>query len=660
MAVLDDKTGQKIGELQDFLGDIESQEQVNTTTAGTYETPTGMMNNPQQIKPAKGGLGFIPQVKASFVKDLEQKARILAPARFPNDPEAISRYGVYNGKLVYQDDDGSLRYEDDDFLPSMGGMVAPAVGAAAGGAFGSVPGAATGGAFGESVNKLIANSLGEEQTPLGNATSIATEAGLAATGQKLGNVIVNKTNSSNSFRAVKPEDMQNARQLQQDANELGINLDAADLTNSPRLKGTAHVLRMGTDDAADIYQKLDNLQNRQVVTAVKRWFDELSPTRDQVSAGSRTIKQSKKAIEEAKNARASKTGPHYTAAENETIDPQPVSDLIDQELVGAKGTTKTLLQKVKGYLYEGDKLDTTGRGLINAKKEIDRLINLRSTDKDAVDSNQKRLLTKIQQSLTAQLKQSDEYAKGSKLHKNLSPRVDALKEGVIGVLSKLKPIQAESVIQKLFGAATPNTIRQAKMILQQKDPALWDELMASWFEGEFIKAGNTALQRSGEVVNLGPAFAQRLNNPGTKAKIYAAMNTEQREVFDKLMGVLSALGRTPKGGSRTQMNQEVRGQMLDEAAPVVGKIAGAAQFWNAPREIANWWKKASLGEYSQKLAELMTNPDSLSLLKEITRLPPNSERAIKVLGSAMATTMDDMATTVSRPYIEQPRQLPQQ
>lgn len=658
MAVLDDKTGEPIGELQDFLGNLESQEQVNINTAGTYETPTGMMNDPQQIKPPKGGLGFIPQVKASFIKDLEQKARILAPARFPKDPNAISRYGVHQGRLVYQDDDGSLYYEDDDFVPSMASMVAPAVGAATGGVLGSVPGAAAGGAFGESVNKLIANLLGEKQTPMGNAADIATEAALAGTGQKIGNIVVDKMNAGSGYRAVPSQGMNEARELKQKADDFGIPIDAADLTNSPRLKGTAHVLRMGTDEAADIYQQLDHLQNKRVIMAVDDWLNSISPNREQVSAGSRAIDKSKEAISDAKAARAKESSPHYQAAKTDIVDPQNVIDLIDENLEQAKGSTKSLLTKIRGYIANGDDVEQSAGGLHNAKLEIDRLLNRNPANPDSLDNTQKRLLTQIKQSLVEALKQSDEYAKGIQKHTDLSPAVTRLQENIVGVLSKLKPIQAESVIQKLYGAKTPNTIRQAKEILQKKDPELWDDMLASWLEGEFLQSGKPLI--TGEVVNIGPRFAQRLLNPTTKAKLYAAMSNEQREVFDKLMDVLSALGRTPKGGSRTQMNQEVRQNMLSESAPYVGAGLNALEFWRVPSRIAEWWQRASLGDYSKTLALMMTDPNSLAKLKEITRLPPNSERAIKALGVSMATVMDDAATGASRPYIEQPRQLSQQ
>lgn len=660
MAVLDDKTGKPIGELQDFLGSLEAQEQVNQNTAGTYETPTGMMNDPQEIKPSKSGVGVIPQMKASFVKDLDQKAQILAAARFPNDPNAINRYGVHQGRLVYQDDDGSLHYENDDFTPSLAGMVAPAIGATVGGATGSIPGAALGGSFGESVNRLIANYFGEKQTSLGNAGDIAIEGALAGTGQKLGNIVVDKMNAGSGYRAVPTQGMSEARELKQKADEFGIPIDAADLTNSPRLKGTAHVLRMGTDEAADIYQQLDHLQNKRVIMAVDDWLNSISPNREQVSAGSRAIDRSKEAISDAKAARAKESSPHYTKAkQNDTVNPGATHSLIEKELEGAKGSTKLMLEKIRSYLYDDQgAADMSVKGLHNAKLEIDRLLNRNPANPDSLDNTQKRLLTEIKQSLVETLKQSEEYAKGIQKHTDLTPAVTRLQENIVGVLSKLKPIQAESVIQKLYGAKTPNTIRQAKAILQKKDPELWDDMLSSWLEGEFLQAGKPLI--SGEVVNIGPRFAQRLLNPTTKAKLYAAMSNEQREVFDKLMDVLSSLGRTPKGGSRTQMNQEVRQNMLSESAPVVGSGLNALEFWRVPSRVAEWWQRASLGEYSKTLALMMTDPDSLSKLKEITKLSPNSEKAIKAVGVSMATVIDDAVTATSRPYIEQPRQLSQQ
>lgn len=641
----------KKGAVQSRIDQVGNIDDLRSQVRGTSETFGGQMYSTERINPARGDIGTWPKVKAGFLDNPEDKIRQYAQARFPNDPNAINRYGVKDGKVVYLDNTGELRYEDQSFLTDVPAMVPPAIGAGIGATFGPA-GAALGGGFGQSVNSMLANLMGEKQTPLGNAKDIAVEASLAAGGEKLAELAVGKENARRAYRAVTPTMMEGGRDLQRLASQMGIPLDAAQLTNSPRLKGTSHVLRMGTDEAADVFQQFDQIQDQKVVGVVQDWLDSISPVRDEVAAGSKAITESGAAIKSAKDQRAAKSGPLYEAAKLDSADPTEVIDLIDTQLDGAKGQLATTLKTIKGYLYregeEGLEVDDSVKGLHNAKLAIDAILDKNPAQEGALDTTTKRAVIEIKENLVAVLKDSEDYAKGMAVHAENSPPVQSLQENIVGVLSQLKPIQADLVVQKLFGARTPNTIRQAREILESQNPALWQQLKGSWLEGEFLKAGKPNIE--GDVINHGAKFAKTLWNPQMRLKVYAALSNEEREVFDALMKVLQATGRTPRGGSRTEFNREAKESIKDDAAPLISKGLNAIQFWNVPSRVAEWWQTASATEYSHKLAQLITSPDSLSQLKQLTRLAPGSEKSWQVIGAVMSTSANEGIQGVTRPY----------
>lgn len=638
------------GEVQEIIDEGSQQEQFNQQTGGTAENQSGNIFTPQQVLPPVGDTSLATQIKSGFSDDQQNKIRMLAEARFPNDPKAVERYGIKDGKIVYMDDTGALREEEESITASILGASPPVIGAIVGGSLAGPVGAAVGGGFGESIRKLTGSFMGDEQTSLGNAKDIGVEGLLGYLGYKGGELLTNKMNARGGYKAVRPKEIAEARVLQEAATELDVPLDAAQLTNSARLKGTSHVLRMGTEDAADVYQAFDKLQDKKVVTAVMRWLDDISIVRDEVTAGTKMIKASDAAIKEAKGVRSAQSGPLYEAAKSDPtpIDTTDIVKLIDAELASAKGAQKTNLMKIRNLFFktiEGSDgkpvkvLDDSVVGLHNAKINLDNMLGKSPANASALEKSNIYIASTIKEQLLTALEASPKYMRALEAHKAASPAVNNIVDGIVGVLSKLKPNQAGSVVTKLFGARTPNSIRQAKEIISRKDPALWDELHAAWLEGEFLAAGKSDV--AGEVVNHGAKLAQRLTNPAVRAKIKASMSIEQFETFETLMKVLQATGRGAKGGSRTEFNRAAGEEMLQDAKPVAAQVIETVAIQNLPTRISDWWTKASLGEYATTLAKMMTSPNSLNSLKEITRLPPNSEKAYKLIATAMASVSND-------------------
>ena len=66
------------------------------------------------------GAGFTTSFKAGFVEDLPTKFRILARAKFPDDPDAIERFGVIGGDIVFLNDEGVLEKATGGFFDIAG------------------------------------------------------------------------------------------------------------------------------------------------------------------------------------------------------------------------------------------------------------------------------------------------------------------------------------------------------------------------------------------------------------------------------------------------------------------------------------------------------------------------------------------------------------
>jgi hypothetical protein len=93
------------------------------------------------------------------------------------------------------------------------------------------------------------------------------------------------------------------------------------------------------------------------------------------------------------------------------------------------------------------------------------------------------------------------------------------------------------------------------------------------------------------------------------------------------MDVLEAQGKREAAGSKTAYNQMIQEQLQG------GGVANLPTTVFKPSKIANMWEQYRFGQNSEMLAKLLTDPDSVEKLKELSRTKPSSAKSQVIVNS---------------------------
>lgn len=624
------------------------QSQNPPTIGGTFEGPAGQgpIIQPRLYDSAASGASLGASVKAAFVDDPQQKIRIYAQARFPNDPNAESRYRIVDGQVAYQGSDGNLYLESGGTLKPLAGGLSRAFLPTLGGALGVVggpAGAAAGAAAGEGYNKLIGNMLGEEQTIAGNAADMALEGGLALAGYGLGSGVARMAEGSTArdigrYNARSAQDLMSAQNRVSSQLGARIPLEAAQITNLPSVKARSHYMRMMAGEAADTFSRFDEAQDKAAYQAVTRFFDDLSPVDDAYDATARVQGAARGAIDRAQSVATEVGKRYYPEAERSAaqVNVQPIVDDIDGLLNTVKDTKlQSQLQEIRRALYMGDgeTLDTSLQGADEVKKILDRML-----EQKGPDSLQRRaigVVKRIRENVikAAEEASPDDYAFARAAVAPMLEYKRELEQSVIGAIANLKNPKAQTAANMLFNMQSPTVIGRARHAISAEDPEAWNAILRGFLWGKFAKAGQENVE--GEAINRGAKFAKAVfGNPEQQKVMRASMTPEQFSIFTDLMNVLKATGRVQRAGSRTEFNRLVSEDLKSEAAPV----ASALRTISNPTKWAEAFQEYRTEAYAARVAEVMTSPDALSKLKELKKVSPTSRRAMQVVGEVLFLT----------------------
>lgn len=372
-----------------------SPETLLKTKALEQDPDTGVVDpitgkQPERELPDYAGASFGSEIKAGFVDDPKAKMRIYAGARFPDLPieEAMRRYGVSDGEIVFVDDDGQLRRETPDAFTSkakrflgeeiarspatIGGAAGTIAGTIANPLIGGPIGAATGAAAGEGIRKAIGGlALGDKQGPLDYAVDMGVEGISALGGELLGRALAAGINKARIAKGgglkygmkkelkrgyLSPEDQIKAERLEQLASEIGINLAPHQLYDKQSMTDTWRYLRKDPR-TSDLIQEFERMQDDQVEDVFTNTIGNMIRPDDTPSkVGSDLQSAAEKAILSKVDEREAKTGPMFDAAlKGKQADADAMSSVIadlDAVIESVPWSMKSLLQKTKKDLIK--------------------------------------------------------------------------------------------------------------------------------------------------------------------------------------------------------------------------------------------------------------------------------------------------------------------
>lgn len=593
---------------------------------GTIDyAPVGQRATPGK-SPTPTPLSFMDRMGAGTIDDPKAKLEYFARRRFPDDPNAVSRFGYVGGKPVYVDDDGSLKEESEGAAAWIGGNAGPIIGGVVGGITGNIPGAALGAASGEAYTKLIGQTLGDDQTAGGNAFDIAAAGLLEGLGWKLGDAVGGKVLERKVVKDFDKFNKSGALKLQKIAkDEFGIDLTPAEASNMGSLIHEQMRLGMGFDKAGDIIRESLEVRAKQVDDAVSGFIGQ-PPHSAQVGETARTV--GKDAIKAAKAARRAASKPEYDAVvSRENLLPKEAMDQWQHDPVMSKAFSDVR----KEGLFVGDDVPDHSILMLDAVKKhlgglSDEAFRSGNTARGSAIKARADKLVALADKHFPQYKAARESFAGA------SPEVNAMEKGIEGVLANIKDSGLRRVAKTVFASTdtTPLDVSRARSaFVKQGKESEWNDVLNSYLRQVWEGPATKDIQG-----RANPKAGANFRNAvfGTKAQkniMREAMGPDRFNLFVKLTDVLEATGRVPGSQSMTQPAQEAARQMEGEASAIISRLG--------PVKLRDWWVDMKVAGWRDSLAKAITSPDSIKELEKLNRLKgsPGGRKAFGIVSSAL-------------------------
>ncbi len=604
--------------------------------------------------------GIGTQAAASFPTDLKERAGYFAKQRFPNDPNAISKYGVQDGRIFYEGDDGKYYFEEPSaklgqmgkYLASGVGGSLPTAGSIIGGVataeLGGVPGAAAGAVGGDAIRQSVAQSMGTQEgyKPL----QAAGEAVTGAAGQAVG-VGVGKGLSWNAAKDLStiqtPEAKAAIKELEAKAAEYGYTLTAAEKTNLQSLISKENTLG-SLPESGNVMRKFyqDRTEN-QAPAAAEKALSDISPTQS-AEVGAKNFQEgAQNTIKDAVKTRQEAASPIYhevypkKVAPNQLTSIQNSNPLIKNAIASAADDDVVQFYANKYQQETGKTITPNSVGFLDAVKQ-----SLDGKAESAIRAGDSKRANAYSQSAEQLRTMVDsfvpQYAEARAAYAGESPAVEALKTGEVGIAANKKPTQLLSTPTAIFKSGKDSIAKNREAFVKAGQEDAWNDGLRAHLQTTFDNVSSKAL--TPEASYKDAVFAK-----GGKERMKAAMTQDQWLGFNRFMDVMEAAGRVPKGGSRTAFAGEGIAGLKTEAGGATSKILRALNPANLVNfsKIADFLDGAKVGQYSKELAEITTSPDNMQQLKALKGLNPGSKKAVNIVSQLIDRQVVKQATQSS-------------
>lgn len=337
----------------------------------------------------------------------------------------------------------------------------------------------------------------------------------------------------------------------------------------------------------------------------------------------------KSVVEGAETSLTNRVSPHYQKAGQMYLPEADLTALTANSKIAdaIDAVTKTSKYGVKGADPQSVQV------LIQAKHYLSDELSKQTNAITGAERNAARVTTQAEKELTDFLKsKSPDYAQGSSIYKTAQEtQVQPLKQSGVGVMAEqtgtpaeLMRGQREQLMPTNPVALFPEDIKRTADLLRRKNPDALPAWTAQNLEGIFNEASQSLV--SGQNQFGGAKFAATVaGNPQQRANlktlITESAGPQAWNGFETFLDVTSAQGKRQPIGSQTsfnaQMQQELKGGGIGAAPSVVVR----------PSAIKQWYEDFRYGKNTEQLAKMLTDPDSVNLLKQLSKTGPNTAKA---------------------------------
>lgn len=625
-------------------------------------------------------LGFKQQAVGSFASDDAEWLRHSAKSLYPDEPvdRSVKRFGqTKEGRYYHKGDDGKL-YEVTP--PSGAGRVAnigggighalPVGGATVAGIttapmavtgvglLGTMGATAAAGAGGEYLRQKIGDYLFEPDVA-DNSVSVPKvlyEGAQSGLGQGVGAGMASWLN-----RYAAPDigrySAAATNRLYDKADNIGVRLTPAEATGMESLIADQKRL-MGVPQSANITKDFTRERNQEVYDAFKTFANGLASPRDASVLAREGASTADDLFTQIQRGRTAAVAPFYRQAEREIgpVDPSGALRYIEQELPTAKGAVRKALESARSYMMrtgEDGVPDTSFRGLDNAKKAIDALLqNPRAAEAQGIDRSAIAALQEVRGRLVTALDtasgNSGAYQQGRALYGQITDDV------VKPAREALDPLLAVGRRQSMPGGSTnltgvaqglldpskrsPEQIRQARTLIEQQDPQLWNGFVRQFLHEETTNVLRT--MASGEMRNVGGGVSKALGSEPMLENIKAALTPKQFREFSDMLDVFRATARAVDSNSDTAFKQEMLKRAKQEAGGIVGRVVRNVNPAKLLENTAAFFENRNYERQAEALANIITSGDraAINRVRALKHLEPGDFRRWSVLGDVLTRT----------------------
>ena len=223
---------------------------------------------------------------------------------------------------------------------------------------------------------------------------------------------------------------------------------------------------------------------------------------------------------------------------------------------------------------------------------------------------------------------SPTYKKARKIYGDLSEEVTKQgKKTIAGDLAKLEGDKVITAAKKLFSSidSSPTTVKRAKRLIKNQNPAAWDEAMRVHLQDLFESTKQSA---TGDITNTGGHFYKKVwGNTRQKKILEAAMDKNQFQNLSDFMTVLKRsgliLGKESATATRQAMMEEMQGPSLSRVVRVISRPLVTKE-----KIFGDQLLQSVLYKNAKQLAEVMTSEKAAVQLKKMMKLPPTVKKVL--------------------------------
>ena len=469
------------------------------------------------------------------------------------------------------------------------------------------------------------------------AQFLATGGVMAASGAPLALRSTVGEIAKRGFENVTPQQIQQADNLLKQSYQSGSPLTAAEalaqVTGSNPLIATQRVVE-GMPRSAPTMANFMNVRPESNVQFMERTLAQVSPKAE--GSERRLQSTAESSIGSAEKMRTQASAPFYQEAGKIAISKDELSGyLADPRIKGAVDKVRSVDTYGVKNMPENDM-----RVLIAAKQSLD---DDYASQMNAMTGSQKNAgavtyaaRDKLDKFLTSK---SPVYKQGRDIYSQVTTDVvNPLVQGRVGQIAEGGVGEAgmrtqQGVLMPTNPQVTsPKDIKATVQALRRQDPNSVPAWTRQSLEGIFNET--TQKLQGGDNQFGGAKFAATVAGNKQQRENLKTLVTESAGIqawngFEKMLDVMEAQGKRQPMGSATAFNQMIQEEFKQ------GGLGQAGALVTKPSRISTAYDEYRMGKNAQLLAKLLTDPDGINKLKEISNTAPNSAKTRLLVNSLL-------------------------